>query len=558
VVKRTPGTREARLLARNRASSATPSTDIRTHPRYPRDPRPPRFLAPFLLVATLATTAPAADEADYYRLVDVHTSAAGDSRSPNWKPAPSDLALEVGGLAALDDDRLAVAIRKGEIWILSGVYDDPPTDVAYHRFATGLHEPLGLVKRGDALLTVQRSELTSLRDTNADGTADEYLTLADGWGVTGHYHEYAYGPKLDRAGNLWLTLNIGMGLKGEQLQRAVRNETLGYSQGRWRGWGMKLTPKGELVPVCAGMRSPSGIGVNRQGDAFYTDQQGNWVPTGSLHHMRSGAFFHHAEALASMNLPGSPIEGIASIPDGLPYPEALARLPQLKPPAVWFPYKKAGQSATDVMLIDADGRFGPFDGQFLVGEFTLSSINRVFLERVDGEYQGAVFPFRRGLASAVLRLEQGTDGSVFAGLTNRGWSSLGTASYGLQRLVWTGRVPFEIAEMRAAPDGFELVLTRPVDPDTAGDVRSYAMSSHTYLYHATYGSDEIRKQSPAIRSATVSDDGTRVRLVVDGLRELYVHELVAKGLRSAAGEPLLHPEAYYTLNRIPGKSRRSE
>ena len=80
------------------------------------------------------------------------------------------------------------------------------------------------------------------------------------------------------------------------------------------------------------MRSPSGLGANAAGDMFYTDQQGNWVPTNSLHHMRKGAFFHHPEALASMSLPGSPIKGITKIPAGLPYPAAMKQLPQLKPP----------------------------------------------------------------------------------------------------------------------------------------------------------------------------------------------------------------------------------
>jgi len=37
------------------------------------------------------------------------------------------------------------------------------------------------------------------------------------------------------------------------------------------------------------------------------------------------------------------------------------------------------------------------------------------------------------------------------------------------------------------------------------------------------------------------------------LRELYVHELRADGMRSAAGAQLDHPDAYYTLNRIPKK-----
>ena len=492
-----------------------------------------------------------ADESDFYRIVTIATSeAATQSRDKFWKPAPEDLVLEVSGIAPLDENRIAVAIRKGEIWILSGVYDDPPVNVTYHRFAEALHEPLGLIYREGAFHTVQRSELTRISDTDGDNVADEYRTVAKGWGTTGNYHEYAYGPEVDGDGNLWLTLNIGLGINRKQ-PRVLTNSVLGVAQAAWRGWGMKVTPDGELMPVCAGMRSPSGLGANRDGDMFYTDQQGNWVGTNTLHHMRSGAFFHHPDALASMDQPGSPITGIQSIPSGVPFPEALNRLPQMNPPAVWFPYKKVGQSATDIMLDDSGGKFGPFDGQLFVGEFTLSSVNRVFLEQVDGDYQGACFPFREGFASAVIRLAQGADGSLFAGLSNRGWSSLGGASYGLQRLIWTGKTPFEIKEMRARHTGFELVFTKPVDLQAASDVASYAMASHTYTYHETYGSDEIQKQTLTVQKAKVSEDGLRVMLEVGGLREYFVHELVATGVRSAAGEPLLHPDAYYTLNRVP-------
>ena len=505
-----------------------------------------------LLVLGTSGAVFAAEESDYYRLISIVTSKADtESRSKFWKPAPKDLALEVSGIAALDEGRLAVAIRKGEVWLLGGVYDDPPAQVTYKRIAQALHEPLGLLWHKDSLYVAQRTELTQLRDNDGDQVTDEYLTVASGWGVTGNYHEYAYGPKLDRDGNLWLTLNIGMGFKAEHRSRLVTEPSLGVSQGRWRGWGMKVTPAGQLVPVCAGMRSPSGVGANRAGDMFYTDQQGNWVATNSLHHMRTGAFFHHPEALASMNLPGSPIHDVADIPAGLPIPEAVKRLDALQPPAVWFPYKRVGQSATDILLDDSGGRFGPFDGQLFVGEFTLSSINRVFLEKIDGQYQGACFPFREGFASAVIRLVQGTDGSVFAGLSNRGWSSLGTASYGLQRLVWTGKTPFEIQEMRARPDGFELVFTKPVDAQTAGDVNAYTIQSHTYTYHGAYGSDEILKRDLRIEAAEPSEDGLRVRLRVSGLRELFVHALTASGIRSRTGEPLLHTDAYYTLNRLP-------
>ena len=506
----------------------------------------------FLLLATALRDGWSAEEGDYYRLVSVVTSrAATASRSKAWRPAPQGLTLEVSGLAVLDDRRLAVAIRKGEVWILDNVYEDPPQRVSYQRFASALHEPLGLLKHGDSLYTAQRSELTRLRDVDQDGEADEYLTVAKGWGVTGNYHEYAFGPKLDRDGNFWITLNLGLGLKGSQRQRVVTHRTLGFSQGRWRGWGVKLTPTGKLIPVCAGMRSPSGLGPNQAGDMFYTDQQGNWVPTNSLHHMREGAFFHNPEALASMDLPGSTLTGVRKIPNGVPFPEAVQRFPQLRPPAVWFPYKKVGQSATDVVWDSTGGEFGPFSGQLFIGEFTLSSVNRVFLERVNGEYQGACFPFRQGLASAVLRMAFGVDGSMFAGLSNRGWSSVGPASYGLQRLVWTGKTPFEIKEMRARSDGFELEFTKPVDRATAQDLGSYALQSYTYMYHSQYGSDEILKRPLAIHSADLDRAGTTVRLVVSGLRELFVHELQAAGVRSQTGEPLLHEQAYYTLNQIP-------
>ena len=42
-----------------------------------------------------------------------------------------------------------------------------------------------------------------------------------------------------------------------------------------------------------------------------------------------------------------------------------------------------------------------------------------------------------------------------------------------------------------------------------------------------------------------------MRLYVDGLQEGHIHDLTAPGVRSRDGEPLLHPQAYYTLNYIP-------
>ena len=56
---------------------------------------------------------------------------------------------------------------------------------------------------------------------------------------------------------------------------------------------------------------------------------------------------------------------------------------------------------------------------------------------------------------------------------------------------------------------------------------------------------------PAIIKVEVASDKKSVRLWVDGLQEGHIHDLTAPALRSADGEALLHPQAYYTLNYIP-------
>ena len=151
------------------------------------------------------------------------------------------------------------------------------------------------------------------------------------------------------------------------------------------------------------------------------------------------------------------------------------------------------------------------------------------------------------------RITWAPDGSLLAGQTNRGWNSAGTRSYGLERVRWNGTVPFEIRAMRAQPDGFTLEFTRAPDPATATDPASYTGSSYTYLYQQKYGSPETDTQPLTVTRATVLADGKSVRLVCTGLRERYVHELAANGVRAAGGEALVNATGYYTLNRIPGR-----
>lgn len=448
---------------------------------------------------------------------------------------PPDVVLEGGGLELMPDGKLAVSSRRGEIWMVADPFTKTPKASQFKRYAHGLHEVLGLCEHDGWLYITQRCDVSKLKDVDGDGRADLFEVVNGGWGISGDYHEYAFGSRFDKEGNMWVVLCL----------------TGSFSSNvPYRGWCLRVTPDGKMTPTCSGIRSPGGIGMNAAGDVFYTDNQGPWNGTSGLKHLAPNHFMGHpggndwyklTEALGPR--PAEPKSGSRMMVEA-------EKIPQLMPTAVFFPYKKMGQSASGIAC-DTTGKFGPFKDQLFVGDQTFSTVMRVDLEKVNGRYQGACFPFLNGIGSGTLALMMTENGSLFATGTNRGWGSRGTKPYSLDRVDWTGEVPFEILEMNAKPDGFELIFTHPVNPETAASVSSYELSTYTYIYQGDYGSPEVDQTSPKIKEARVSPDGRSVRLIIDSLQIGHVHELHSKGVRSAENLPLLHPEAYYTLNYIP-------
>jgi azurin/glucose/arabinose dehydrogenase len=487
------------------------------------------LLAPAARAQSRADSSNAANEAEYYRISTL--------------PIPEGVVLEVGGLETMPDGRLAVATRRGDVWLIEnpgGVNGGRPH---YSRFAQGLHEALGLTYRDGALLTTQRSELTRLRDTDGDGRADRYETVY-AWPLSGNYHEYSFGPVFSPAGDMYVTLNLAW---------------IGYGESfvKWRGWMLKLAPDGTMTPFATGFRSPSSFGFNLDGDLFYAENQGDWVGSGGISQVRLGDFEGNPKGLKWSGEPGSPVTlKVSDIPDtGEPKFEVAKRVPHLVTPAVWIPHGILGISTSAILVDSTRGAFGPFAGQLFVGDQGQSRIMRVALEKVNGVYQGVVFPFREGFVSGVFREVWGKDGSMYVGQTSRGWGATGRAPYGLQRLVWTGKVPFEAHHVSARPDGFEITFTQPVDRATASDPASYAVNSFIYKYHHIYGSPVINQLAHTVRAVEVAKDGRSARIVVDSLRQGYVHEIRMSGVRSANGAPLLHDVGYYTVNQIPAGAR---
>jgi hypothetical protein len=465
-------------------------------------------------------------EAKHYRIVTL--------------PVPKECVLEVGGLAVRPDGKLLACTRRGEVWLVHNPSSDDPDKIKFTRYASGLHEALGIRVDGKDVFVVQRPELTQLIDHDGDDVVDEYRTICDKWGVSGDYHEFAFGPARDRQGNFYVTLNVGFG-GGHQ------------SKAPWRGWCVKISPKGELTPFAVGLRSPNGINFSPDGEPFYADNQGEWVATNKLHHLREGGWYGHPAGLRWVKQ--SPFAGILkdSYPSGMLYDGQRGAtqdgFPDHEPPAIWFPYGRMGQSASEPIWDATGGKFGPFAGQMLIGDQTKSTVMRVVLEKVNGVYQGACFPFRSGFECGVNRLAFGPDGSLYVGMTNRGWGSVGGKPWGLQRLVYTGVEPFEILTMKVTKEGFDLTFTKPLGPK-AEEAKAFALQSFTYNYWSTYGSPEVDHRAEAIAGVKVSADRKTVSLTVPNRRRGRVYELAAN-VADAAGEPILHPEAYYTLNEVP-------
>ena len=200
-------------------------------------------------------------EADYYPIVDI--------------PIPGDIVLEVGGIEVLPGNRIAVSSRRGDIYIVEGAYTDDPDDDKWIPWAIGLHEVLGIAWKDGWLYATQRPEVTRMKDENGDWRADVFETVSSAWGINGDYHEYAFGSRHDKDGNIWVVLC----LTGS-----------GGASSDFRGWCVRVTPDGKMLPTTSGIRSPGGIGQNHLGDMFYCDNQGLWNGTSSIKPLPIGGF----------------------------------------------------------------------------------------------------------------------------------------------------------------------------------------------------------------------------------------------------------------------------
>lgn len=449
-------------------------------------------------------------------------------------PIPESTVIEAGGVCYWPDGSLVVATRRGDIWTMR--------DGQWNRFATGLMDPLGIwaVKTGEAFVT-QSSELTRIRDLDGDGIAERYETVTAGWGVPGSKTDFVYGLCRDPQGNFYGSMHTTHAPWAGGVKHSPHN--FGGPMGAamiGRGWSFQVSHEGKLTWWSSGLRAPNGLGFNASGDLFATDNQGDWVGTSALHHIKQGDFHGHPSSYQW--------DPNRTLDLNLPLDQLAVELNEIrKRPAILFPHGILGNSPSQPVLAPADGKFGPFAGQMFVGDNVAPLISRVFLEKVDGEYQGACFPFLRehGLKKALCRMTFSPQGSLVIGYGCRGW---GPATDGIQEVAWTGDAPFEMQHIRLLADGFEIRFTKPLaEQDVA---KALSLQSYFYKYHHTYGSPITDPKPLTLSNVSVSSDRHILCLRTATLEAGRIYEFKLNDVSAADGTVLTNNEAYYTLNKL--------
>lgn len=439
---------------------------------------------------------------------------------------PESFEPRVGGLAFSEDGKLHVSTwdPEGCVWVLDGVQGNDRAKITAKKIASGLAEPLGLAFVGKRLFVLQKQELTELIDEDGDGLIDHYAAIASDWGVTANFHEFAFGLVFKDG---WFYANLATAI--EPGGRSTRPQ----DQDRGKTIRIRLTD-GKVETVATGERTPNGIGLGVDGEIFFCDNQGDWLPSSKLVHLVPGAFYGSRSVL---------LEQAKDLVE--------------TPPALWLPQNEIGNSPGQPALIPAGN--GPYSGQMCHGDVTHGGVKRDVLEKIEGAYQGAVFRWTQGLEAGVNRLVFGPDQALYVGgIGSTGnWGQEGKHRFGLQRLKYNGRVPFEPLALRAKSDGFELELTEPLAPGAGWEAENYLVQQWHYVPTDEYGGPKVGDETLKVAAVRVSDDRRKVDLWIDGLKEgSVVHLRLVGGLVSEAGRTPWTTEAWYTLNRIPMNAAR--
>jgi len=149
-----------------------------------------------------------------------------------------------------------------------------------------LRAPIGMAllpkgdPRGEGVFVSSKTKVSLLIDTNRDGKADEEIVVASGWKETFHGVD-TIGLALDPAdGSIYFALGCENFVDAYVRDPSGRSH---YQLSSDRGTVQRVSSDfSKRETICTGVRFACGLGFNRHGDLFATDQEGaTWLPNGN-------------------------------------------------------------------------------------------------------------------------------------------------------------------------------------------------------------------------------------------------------------------------------------
>ncbi len=401
-----------------------------------------------------------------------------------------------------------------------------------------LPAPYGLAVNGDSVDVLCKTSLIRLQPDQSAPMLAPYSqrVVADGWGYTADYHDWAVGLSRDPDGSYYMALPC------QQDDRIAAAAKL-------RGTVLKLVPYTSpdsprafrLETISAGLRFPMGLAINRGGDLFASDNQGNYNPFNELNHIQFGKRYGFINKLEVQPGFSPPFESPAI---NMPHPWTRSVN------GICFLETPAGLSTSSL--------FGPFEGDLIGCEYNGLSLIRMSLQKVGDQMQGAAYAFSRPVATGDATFEGpicaaiAPNGDLYIGnLHDSGWGG-GQNTGSIVRLRSNGELPLGIDEVRATATGFEIAFTQPVDATKGIQPSNYSLRSYRRISTPAYGGDDQDERNETVRELRLSPDRKLVQFSVDDVRAGCVYEfnIGAIGMDDKA---LFPSQAHYHLRVVPNR-----
>ena len=378
-----------------------------------------------------------------------------------------------------------VATAHGDVWKVRGI-DEELKELKWHRFATGLHQPLGLRVVKDQVYVLGRDQITRLHDKNGDGEADFYEAFNNDIMIGGGGHSYATCLETDPDGNFYFI-------------RCAEGTPHG-------GVVLKVSADGSKLEVVAtGFRNPNGLGVGPNGVITAADQQGTWVPETRLDIIKPGGFYGF-----------------------MPMHKRTVAPKTYDPPLIWIPRVLDNSAGGQVWV--PKGEWGPLGGELL--HFSYGRCTMMHIVR-DGANGGAVPLPGRFLSGSCRGRFNPKDGNLYVtGLL--GWQTSAIRDGCLQRVRYTGAPIHQPIGMKVYTNGIRLNFSTALDKKIAEDIDSWSAEQWNYKWSSQYGSKDWSVKDPAkqgrdevfIKNAKLLPNGKDVFLHMENV--MPVHSMAIK------------------------------